>query len=205
MKLFYNVDTQKDFLEPSGSLFVPNSESIRKNLKRLTQWAIINNVKIISSKDWHNSQTEEISETPNPPETFPAHCMEGSEGAEFIEETTHGSVDIQWNKEYSDEELEKFFKVNFTILKDKFDVMIGNPNTEKIFNKIEQDFDEVYIYGVVSEICVKFVVDNFLKKDIKVFLVEDAIKELNKDSYGEALKEWQKNENFNLIKTDEIF
>ena len=39
MKIHYDVDTQNDFMNPSGALYVPDAESIKPNLKKLTDHA----------------------------------------------------------------------------------------------------------------------------------------------------------------------
>lgn len=205
MKLFYNVDTQKDFMNSDGTLYVADSDKIKKNLKDLTYYAIQNNIRIVSSKDWHNEKTEEISKNPDFKNTFPKHCMNNTIGAEFIEETNHGSVPIDWDREYSKEFLDKLIsRGNVTILKDKFNVISGNKNSEKIFDILKDNYDEVYIYGVVSEICVKFAVEAFIKTGIKVFLVEDAIKELDMDSFKKNLKIWEESDNFFKINTNKV-
>ena len=37
--VFVDIDTQRDFLEPSGGLFIPGSEPILAQLGRLTDFA----------------------------------------------------------------------------------------------------------------------------------------------------------------------
>lgn len=47
--LFWDVDTQADFLLPQGHLYVPGAESIIPNLARLTRYARREGVTLISS------------------------------------------------------------------------------------------------------------------------------------------------------------
>lgn len=47
--LFWDVDTQKDFLLPSGLLYVSGAEKIIATLHELTVWAGAQEVPIISS------------------------------------------------------------------------------------------------------------------------------------------------------------
>ena len=46
--LFWDVDTQADFIYPDGKLYVPGAESIVLNLDRLTARAARNSVLIIA-------------------------------------------------------------------------------------------------------------------------------------------------------------
>lgn len=51
--LFWDVDTQKDFLLPGGRLYVSGAEKIIPNLHELTVWAGARQVPIISSACAH--------------------------------------------------------------------------------------------------------------------------------------------------------
>jgi hypothetical protein len=39
MRVFWDVDTQVDFMSPEGKLYVPGAETIAPNLGRLTDYA----------------------------------------------------------------------------------------------------------------------------------------------------------------------
>ena len=52
-KIFFNIDTQKDFMNKDGALYVPNAESIKDNLKKLTSFAVNNKIRIFNSMDTH--------------------------------------------------------------------------------------------------------------------------------------------------------
>ena len=85
--IFWNVDTQYDFMRPDGKLPVKDANLIEPNLKKLTEFAEKNNYQVVNTADWHNSKSEEISDNPNYRTTFPQHCMIRTEGAEFIQAT----------------------------------------------------------------------------------------------------------------------
>ncbi|NQU88116.1 MAG: cysteine hydrolase, partial [Mariniphaga sp.] len=46
--LFWNVDTQKDFIDPDGKLYVPGAELIKGNLNVLTELAIKNKIRVVN-------------------------------------------------------------------------------------------------------------------------------------------------------------
>ncbi len=90
MRIFYDTDTQEDFMSETGALYVPGAEEIRPALKKLTQYAIENNIPIIGSVDrhfgtdvWKDSEGE-LQRWGGP---FPDHCMDNTSGFEKIPET----------------------------------------------------------------------------------------------------------------------
>src|SRR5437899_5190182 len=85
--IFWDVDTQVDFMHQDGKLYVPDAESIIPNLKRLTDYAHAHGVRIVASADDHVPGHRELSATPDFRETFPLHCMRGTPGQKKIPET----------------------------------------------------------------------------------------------------------------------
>jgi nicotinamidase/pyrazinamidase len=77
MRIFYDVDTQKDFMNEDGALYVPGAEGIKPNLRALTAYARRKGVRIVGSVDAHTENDPEF-------EIFPPHCIKGTEGQEKI-------------------------------------------------------------------------------------------------------------------------
>ena len=69
--IFWDVDTQVDFMLPGGKLYVPGAEKLIPNLKLLTDAAREGRVFIIGDACTH---------TPDDPEfdRFPRHCVRGT-------------------------------------------------------------------------------------------------------------------------------
>lgn len=177
--IFWNVDTQVDFISPNGKLYVPGAELLKPNLKRLTQLAKNNLITIVNTADWHYSNSPELSSTPDFITTFPEHCMASTKGAEFIEETNpENPLIIDWENENSNNiELIKSQKHrNYVIRKDAFDVFKGNSFTD-IFLKIISP-KTVIVYGVTTNVCVNDAVVGLAQRGKNVIVVENAIKEL---------------------------
>ena len=86
--IFWDVDTQVDFMKADGKLYVPDSESIIPVVARLTEYAHARRIRIIASSDDHVPGHRELSTTPDWNETFPDHCMRGTPGQLKIAETT---------------------------------------------------------------------------------------------------------------------
>jgi len=71
--VFWDVDTQYDFMKADGKLYVPDAEQLIPNLKRLTDFAHASRIRIIASADDHEAGHRELSDTPDFQETFPPH------------------------------------------------------------------------------------------------------------------------------------
>ena len=177
--LFWNVDTQEDFIDQAGKLYVKGAEEIRPILKQITDFAKTEGIKVINTCDYHYINSNELSSVPDFETSFPEHCMAGTSGAEFISETQpEAPVLIDWDPDLA------IFTVfddpvrfrNIVIQKDAFDVFKGNPHTEKILQLLNPD--QVFVYGVTTNVCVDKAVIGLSDRGIKVYVFEDAIKEL---------------------------
>src|SRR5260370_28672211 len=85
--IFWDEDTQRDFMEPDGKLYVPNAEHIVPNLEHLTQCARDRGIQIVAIMCDHTEADPEISSQPDFQTTFPPHCMRGTAGQERIPAT----------------------------------------------------------------------------------------------------------------------
>ena len=62
--IFWDVDTQADFMLPSGKLYVPGAEKLIPNIKRLTDAARQGRVLIVGDVDAHTSDDLEFERFP---------------------------------------------------------------------------------------------------------------------------------------------
>lgn len=89
-RVFWDVDTQYDFMNKEGALYVPDAELIKPNLKLLTDFALAEGTPMFGSVDRHFGTLEykaregELARWGGP---FPDHCMDGARGQEKIRET----------------------------------------------------------------------------------------------------------------------
>lgn len=189
--VFWNVDTQKDFINADGKLPVEGAEKIKTNLATLTNYAKDLGVRIVSTADCHNSDSAELSDKPDFIKTFPNHCMRGSKGVEFIEETYPGdhALVIDWEDEEVDTDMIAAAD-DIVLLKDAFNVFEGNKFTDKVLDKLDPDC--IVVYGVATNVCVDAAVTELLKRKRNVVVVIDAIKELPGLPLEAVIKNWQK-------------
>ncbi len=177
--IFWNVDTQYDFVIPEGKLYVPGAEHLQEKWEKLTQIAKDNSIPVVNTADFHYENSKELSDNPDFIKTFPPHCMAHTAGAEYVSSTApEDPVIYDWDKNY--EKNTAFSKIkmkrNIIIRKDAFDVFTGNPYTGKILAELSPE--TVIVYGVTTNVCVNDAVVGLVSEVKDVIVIEDAIKEL---------------------------
>src|SRR5687768_8743962 len=148
MLIFWDVDTQHDFMDASGKLYVPDAESIKPNLKRLTDYAHERGIRIVATADDHEPGHRELSTTPDFRETFPEHCMRGTRGASKIPETALSAPDVVEPAPTPAEQLARLLRNrdgDILIRKHWFDVFT-NPNADIVVDALAPS--DVVVYGV---------------------------------------------------------
>ncbi len=176
--LFWNVDTQIDFVYPRGKLYVEGAENLRPKWKELTQIAAERSIRVVNTADYHFPNSAELDASPDYINTFPEHCMFNSRGADFIKETDpEDPMFFDWNRKYliTPELFDKNLHRNFIIRKDAFNVFTGNPYACTILKHLHPKM--VVVYGVSTNEGLDAAVRGLLRKVKKVCVVEDAIKE----------------------------
>ena len=158
MKAFFDIDTQFDFLYPAGALYAPGCESVIPNVARLNACAVANNIPLISTTCAHTEQPEEFS-------VWPPHCVKGCLGQRKPAATLVGQGQIILEKNELD--------------------LFSNPETERLLESLA--IEECYVYGVLTEYCVRLACMGLLARGRKVSLVTDAIAHLS----GEAAQQMQ--------------
>src|SRR5690349_11819142 len=117
--IFWDVDTQRDFVETDGELYVPGAETIVPNLKRVTRWADANGARLISSVCAHSEGDPEFVQ-------YGRHCVVGTPGQQKIPETLLPNRFVIPNHPIElPQDLDRFRQI--IIEKDKLDVFT-NPN-----------------------------------------------------------------------------
>lgn len=196
-----NIDTLKDFMYKSGKLYIPNSEKIIPNLNVMTEIGKKMEFKVVNIADYHTKFSAEINdEKPDWKNTFPSHCIIGTEGGEFINETypkclhdNYYILDYCRNSELNYALINR--SRNIVVYKDAFNVFEGNLNTYKLFDYLDAHL--YVVYGVATDICVKFFVEELIKLDLAYVVVEDAVCGLDEFESKKLLEKWV------TIKTEE--
>lgn len=191
--VFWEVDTQADFMLPDGKLYVPGAEKRISQMKRLVEVARDGKVFLISSTDQHMLSDPEFKR-------FPPHCVSGTSGAEILPDLKAANIlRIPNEKDFSiPNSLKEFQQV--VLEKQTLDVF-DNPNTEKVLAHFPQDVEFV-VFGVATEFCVNLAAKGLLDCGRRVALVTDAIETIDPKEGRRTLDELARR-GARLITTDE--
>jgi len=186
--IFWNVDTQIDFVEPQGKLYVEGAEKIKPLWQKITAFAKQKNIRVVNTADYHYPESAELADEPDFVNTFPQHCMANTLGAEYVAETQpENAVEFDWDKDYDAFDAVESVR-NIVIRKDAFDVFAGNPYTDNILQMLNPE--TVVVYGVTTNVCVNDAVVGLSKRVKRVIVLQDAIKEL--PNIPLPFDEWEK-------------
>ncbi|MGO8789194.1 MAG: cysteine hydrolase family protein [Terriglobia bacterium] len=175
---FFDVDTQVDFMYPTGRLYVPSAEQIVPNLKRLMDYARENDVPVISSADAHQPDDPEFK-------IWPPHCVIGTPGQRRIPETSFpSSVVIPCRPSAFDPPAR--WRGQFIVEKPTY-TPEDNPNFGAILHALGTR--SAVVFGVATEFCVRAVALALCTRGFRVDVVIDAIKPITEDGGHKALEE----------------
>ena len=182
--ILWEVDVQADFMLPGGKLYVPGSEKIIPNIKRLTDAAREGHTFLVSSADAHSESDPEFK-------IFPSHCVKGTAGARLIPEGLAGKCLTVPNEESFTwpESLSGYRQL--LLEKQTLDVF-DNPKAGELVERLGDlhGHDAEYVlFGVVTEFCVERAARGHLKRGHNVTVVTDAIEALNPDEGRRTLNE----------------
>lgn len=163
--VFVDVDTQRDFLDPSGSLFIAGSGAIVANLARLTRAARERGVPILATACLHT--LDEVD-----PEPFPPHCLAGTLGQRRIAETEWpGGTVLAPSERLADSDP---LPAHLTLEKTRYDIF-SRPDAPAIFERYAHDRPTFVVYGVATDYCVRAAVLGLAALGHDVEVVVDAV------------------------------
>lgn len=167
--VFWEVDTQADFMLPGGKLYVPGAERLLPNIRKLTDCARQGRVFLISHGCYHTKDDPEFK-------TFPPHCLKGTEGSAYVTEALTEKVITVPNEATAT--LPRNLSPYQQILLEKQTLDIfQSRHAGKLVERFGDDVEFV-VFGVVTEYCVRFAAKGLLDRGRRVSVVEDAIETL---------------------------
>jgi nicotinamidase/pyrazinamidase len=176
--VFFDIDTQIDFLFPSGALYSQGAEKIIGTVAKLNHHASRHGIPVISTLDAHSENDPEF-------QSWPPHCVVDTVGQQKPHSTLLEKRIVVPNKRgeypiahHSQILLEKqsvdcFTNVNLAGLLDHFAA------------------ERYVVYGVVTDVCVRYAAFGLLKTGKRVEIVTDAICAYDPEAGAKTLKEFQ--------------
>ena len=188
--ILWDVDTQADFIEPGGKLYVPGAEKVKPAMARLVKAARAAGIVHVASCDQHELSDPEISPEPDFEVIWPPHCLLGTPGAEKIPETKQLDPLPLPFVPVPSPALRRLFesRLEFLIPKKQYDPF-ANPNTETLLDAL--DPDEIVLFGVATDICDDAAVRALLSRGRRITFVEDASAGVDESRTAACIAAWR--------------
>jgi nicotinamidase/pyrazinamidase len=203
--VYWDVDTQVDFMHANGKLYVPEAESLVPNLRRLTDHAHGRGIRIVASADDHVAGHRELSAAPDFRETFPEHCMRGTRGQAKIPETRlREPLVIEPDPEPAAIVADRVrsHPGDILFLKHWFDVFT-NPNVEPVLDVL--DPRHIVLYGVAQDVCDRYAIEGLLARrpGARLYAVRDAMKPIDPAAGERLLRQWS-DQGVTIVDTSDV-
>jgi nicotinamidase/pyrazinamidase len=160
--VFFDIDTQIDFMYPAGALYVPGAERILPAVAELNRRAPL----VISTMCAHAEDDPEFK-------SYPHHCVVCTAGQAKPAATLLHKSDAARQVILEKQELDCF----------------SNPRLSALL--AELGAQRAVVYGVVTEICVRFAAFGLLERGLRVEVVRDAVQALDEGAAGRMFSEFQ--------------
>jgi len=178
--IFWEVDTQADFMLPRGKLYVPGAERLLPNIRRLTDAAREGRVFLVSHGCFHTKDDPEFA-------TFPPHCIRDTPGSAYVAEGLTNKVIIVPNDPAASlpHDLENYQQI--LLEKQTLDIFATH-HAGELVKQLGKDAEFV-VFGVVTEFCVRLAAKGLLDRGHSVSIVEDAIETLKAEDGARSVAE----------------
>jgi len=180
--IFFDIDTQHDFLDRDGALYVPDAETILPNIERLLRAASEHHMTTISSRCAHTENDPEFK-------VFPPHCIEGTRGAERVfadlprlprREIPVGAA--------PEPQTQLASAIHYIVKKQVYD-LFSNPWLEGVRRSGVFNGETCVIFGVATDYCVRAAALGLASVGARVMLVEDAVRGVAAETTSQTIQE----------------
>jgi nicotinamidase/pyrazinamidase len=180
--VFWEVDTQADFMLPGGKLYVPGAERLLPNIRRLTAAARDGRVFLVSHGCYHTKDDPEFK-------MFPPHCIKGTPGSAYVPEALTEKVFSIPNDPAAKlpRDLSEYQQIHLE--KQTLDIFQSR-HADELVKRLGND-KEFVVFGVVTEYCVRLAAKGLLERGHRVSVVKDAIETLRAEDGERSVAELQ--------------
>jgi nicotinamidase/pyrazinamidase len=182
--IFFDIDTQRDFMVADGALYVPGAETIHERLGKMLRAAGEKGITTISTRCAHEPGDPEF-------ELFPPHCLEGTTGAERLfaglPELRRCEIAVEAPRE-DGAHVEP--ATHYVVKKKVFD-LFSNRWIEGLRQEGAFRGKECIVFGVATDYCVRACVLGLAEAGARVRVVTDAIRGVAPDSTLQTMTDWE--------------
>ncbi|HUI25061.1 MAG TPA: isochorismatase family protein [Candidatus Kryptonia bacterium] len=181
--MFIDVDTQVDFVDPKGALYVPDSREILANIQRLLEVAGERRVTTISPMCAHVVNDPEFQQ-------FPPHCIEGTPGQRrYFDELPRLPRRI-WAPDAVVSVSDLVIELgHHYVAKKRTFPMFSNPWLGALRDHGAFRAADCVVFGVATDVCVRIDVLDLCAAGARVRLVPDAIAGIDEADSKRALQD----------------
>jgi nicotinamidase/pyrazinamidase len=194
--IFFDVDTQRDFMDSTGALYVPDAEAIRPNIERLLRAAGDRKVTTISSRCAHEPGDPEF-------EIFPPHCIDGTPGAERVFAGLPSLPRREIAVEAAADPRAQIQPATHYVVKKKVFDLFSNQWLEGLRRKDGFKGESCVVFGVATDYCVRACALGLAEGAARVLLVEDAVRGVTGETTSRTIDEMRA-AGVEFISTDEV-
>jgi nicotinamidase/pyrazinamidase len=173
--VYFDIDTQIDFMYPAGALYVPGAERIVSTVAKLNRHAAASGIAVVSDMCAHCEDDAEFRD-------WPPHCVVGTTGQLKPQSTMLGKRAVVPNCP-AEIEIEGAEQI---ILEKQELNLFTNPNLKRLLEILAAD--AYVVYGVVTEHCVSYASMGLLDTGRPVTLVTDAIRSLSDEAAARTIE-----------------
>ena len=174
------VDIQNDFTE-GGALGVTGGAQVARDVTAYLAAHADDYDLVLASRDWHDADNDNgghfaVEGAPNFVDTWPVHCVAGTDGAEYHADLDTSHVDIHIKKGQGEPSYSMFEGVS--------------DNGETVADILtSHGITEVDVVGIATDHCVRASALDALGAGQKVTILTDLIAAVAPDTGEKALKE----------------
>jgi nicotinamidase/pyrazinamidase len=190
--VFFDIDTQVDFMLPHGALYVKGAEAIIPNLVRLMSQARKRDIPVISSADAHAPDDPEFA-------IWPPHCVAGTSGQRRIPETQFENPTIVPCRPGAFAPPERWS--GQTVLEKVTYNTADNPNFDAVLRSLGHR--QAVVFGVATEFCVRASALALRERGQAIDLVVDGIQAITEEGGRKALREMA-DAGVRVVTTDDV-
>ncbi len=184
--VYIDVDTQVDFMDLTGALYVPGSQEIAANIRRLLECASQHRITTMSPVCAHVVDDPEFRQ-------FGPHCIEGTAGARRYFDDLPALPRVVWPADgvVDDRDMRIHSGQHYVLRKRTFP-MFANPWAAALRARDALRGARCVVFGVATDVCVRCDVLDLCEAGAQVSVVRDAIAGINPDDTRRSLEDMQR-------------
>ncbi|HUQ90682.1 MAG TPA: isochorismatase family cysteine hydrolase [Bryobacteraceae bacterium] len=174
--VYFDIDTQIDFMFPAGALYASGAERIVRRVGELNRSAAAQGIVVVSTMDAHTENDPEFQQ-------WPPHCVVGTTAQAKPQATL-------LEKRVIVPSAPAAFRLDGAqqvILEKQTTNCFTNANIQEVLKELQAD--RYVVYGVVTEVCVYKAAVGLLGTGKRVEILTDAIIPLDPTAGVRALEE----------------